>query len=418
MKPLLDYLFQLERKGIKVGLVHTRELLKRCGDPQKHFRIIHVAGTNGKGSTCSMIASILRECGFSVGLYTSPHLVRFNERIRVDGVPISDRNIIEFVDAHKTDIEEIESTFFETTTAMAFDYFNSQNVDVAVVETGLGGRLDSTNVVSPQVTVITPIGIDHTEFLGDSLKQISREKAGIIKKSVPLVLSEQDSEAENVILKKAKQKSVSVNRVFNKDFTSISTYPNGAEFIFQDKRYFTPLLGDHQVMNAGLAIQAVRVFDKTVLQDEINTGLKKTIWPGRIQPLDKILPIFYDVAHNCHGIHFVLSWLNKHYSEKPIGVFVLKADKELGKMRSVLADGFSELIITSLPEVGLMSVDALELSMQKNNIEHLREDSLGAAVYAMKRAVSEEKPGLIFGSHYIGKAVYDLFEFSFDKGII
>ncbi|MDP7330182.1 MAG: Mur ligase family protein, partial [Candidatus Marinimicrobia bacterium] len=174
---LLDYLYKLQRLGIKVGLNHTFELLQRCGNPQNQFQSIHIAGTNGKGSTSAIISSILMEAGLKVGLYTSPHLIRFNERIRVNGKPISDSKIVEFVDEHRSDIDDIESTFFETTTAMAFRYFANKNVDIAVVETGLGGRLDSTNVLTPDLTVITPISLDHRDILGKNILDISKEKA-------------------------------------------------------------------------------------------------------------------------------------------------------------------------------------------------------------------------------------------------
>ena len=194
----LDYLYNLKRLGIKVGLEHTIALLKRCGDPQLQFKSIHIAGTNGKGSTCAIVNSILMEAGLKVGLYTSPHLIRFNERIRINGIQIDDDDIVEFVDSYQSDIDEIKSTFFETTSAMAFKYFSDKKVDVAVVETGLGGRLDSTNVLSPDLTVITPISIDHREILGEDILMIGKEKGGIIKKGVPLVLAPQKEKVRSL----------------------------------------------------------------------------------------------------------------------------------------------------------------------------------------------------------------------------
>ncbi|HIA94977.1 MAG TPA: bifunctional folylpolyglutamate synthase/dihydrofolate synthase, partial [Candidatus Marinimicrobia bacterium] len=175
---LIDALYRLERRGIKLGLEHTSALLKSIGNPHNELKFIHVAGTNGKGSTCAMIANILRSKGKNVGLFTSPHLVRFNERIRVNGNPISDDEIIHFMEKANPHIEKIESTFFEATTAMAFDYFRNQKVDIAIIETGLGGRLDSTNVINPHLTVITPISMDHMDILGQDLNTIAKEKAG------------------------------------------------------------------------------------------------------------------------------------------------------------------------------------------------------------------------------------------------
>jgi len=178
---LLAHLYGLRRLGIKVGLEHTNELLRRCGSPHRGLKTIHIAGTNGKGSTAAMIQAILRESGLKVGLYTSPHLIRFNERIRINGLPISDEYIIEFMAQFNSVIDAVEATFFEATTVLALHYFSNQEVDVAVIETGLGGRLDSTNVIDPELTIITSIDLDHQQLLGETLIDIAVEKAGIIK---------------------------------------------------------------------------------------------------------------------------------------------------------------------------------------------------------------------------------------------
>ena len=199
---LLKSLFNLQRLGIKLGLEHTFRLLDFIGNPQDDLTMVHVAGTNGKGSTCAMIASILHASGKNVGLYTSPHLIRFNERIRINGYPIPDKQIITFMKKVGPVVQEIESTFFETTTAMAFDYFQQQKVDVAVIETGLGGRLDSTNVIKPKVTVISHISMDHMDILGKDIEKIANEKAGIIKNNVPLIIAEQTPKVKNILLKK------------------------------------------------------------------------------------------------------------------------------------------------------------------------------------------------------------------------
>lgn len=418
INPLLQYLFGLERKGIKVGLTHTAELVKRCGNPETSFRSIHVAGTNGKGSTCTMMASIFREYGLKVGLYTSPHLIRFNERIRVNGSPINDEEIIDFVQKHQADIEDIQSTFFETTTAMAFTHFQQHNVDVAVIETGLGGRLDSTNVIHPDMTVITPIGMDHTEFLGDTLTSIAKEKAGIIKEKTPLILAEQSVDAERVVLKKSEEKSVSVQKIKHDDIRVIQSDTAGTKFSYQGSVFNTPLLGEYQALNTAMAIKTVTEFVPEITDDIVNAGLQKTQWPGRIQLLDSSFPIYYDVAHNGHGILAVLEWLNRQYSEKPAGIFVLKADKELEKMKSILSGAFSPLIITSIPEAGLMNTEALGKSMKEINVDHMQVDDFSEAVQHLKEMVADQKPGLIFGSHYIASAVFDHFDFFFDKGVI
>ena len=186
----LDYLYGLERRGIKIGLEHSFKLMEHLGNPQHSFQTIHVAGTNGKGSTCAHIASILKCAHYRVGLYTSPHLVNFNERIRINGIPISDECIVEFVSSTQKVLEKIEATFFEATTALALWYFDKTNVDVAVIETGLGGRLDSTNIIKPTQTIITQVAIDHSEILGNTIEKIAFEKGGIIKNNTPLLLAD------------------------------------------------------------------------------------------------------------------------------------------------------------------------------------------------------------------------------------
>jgi len=188
---ILEKLFKLQRLGIKVGLDHTYELLNRCGNPHNKLKTIHIAGTNGKGSTAAILQSILRTAGLKVGLYTSPHLVSFNERIRVNGIPISDDFIIEFMKMLNDDIDEIKSTFFETTTVLALYNFFIEKVDVAIIEVGLGGRLDSTNVLEPNLTIITSIDIDHQNILGETINEIAFEKAGIIKKDTPVITPNQ-----------------------------------------------------------------------------------------------------------------------------------------------------------------------------------------------------------------------------------
>ena len=185
----VQYLLSIETRGIKLGLQRTRELMAACGNPQSGLPSIQVAGTNGKGSVCAMLANILKTAGYKTGLFTSPHLVNVNERIRLNGIPIPNNEIDIFLQKYREAIEKIEATFFETITAMAFWYFKNENVDIAILETGLGGRLDSVSVCEPLATVMTSISLDHIEILGETLSEIAFEKAGILKKGVPCILS-------------------------------------------------------------------------------------------------------------------------------------------------------------------------------------------------------------------------------------
>ncbi len=415
---LLEYLYALERRGIKVGLEHTQELLKVCGNPQDNYQSIHIAGTNGKGSTSAMLASILIEAGYKVGLYTSPHLIRFNERIRVNGIPISDNSIVEFVSRYKPTIENIQSTFFEATTAMAFEYFSQEKIDIAVIETGLGGRLDSTNVLNPKVTIITSITIDHTEILGKDLKTIAFEKGGIIKNGTPLVLSSQSNAVKEVILEIAKNKNSKIIYCSQRNIKNISVSEIGTSFNWNGIDYNTNLIGQHQAYNAILTIEAVKLISNKIDDKSISDGLKKVKWPGRLQKLHGTLPIFYDVAHNSHGIQVALDTLFTIYNIKPIGLIALKADKELKLIAPKLKNRFTELIVTSKPGSGLMQAEDLHESLIKLGISASLELDLKKAINRINSAVSKSLPGIIFGSHYIGETIFKEYDFSFDKGII
>ncbi len=418
LQDLLTYLYNLRRRGIKVGLEHTRILLEKCGNPHRLFSAVHIAGTNGKGSTAAMTASILRQAGYRVGLYTSPHLVRFNERIRVNGIPISDDEIVEFVNRHRADFEALESTFFEATTALACWYFARRKVDMAVIETGLGGRLDSTNVLTPEVSVITSIDVDHTDLLGPDLKTIAFEKSGIIKENTPLVLAPQPPEVEKVLLEQAAAKKARVYRVKKKDMGIFSIKDSGSRFAFKGCNYVTVLLGAHQVENAALAIQTVRVLDPEVAGDFIAGGLVNVRWPGRLQRLHRTKPIFYDVAHNAQGIGAAAGTLRNLYQNKPRGVIAVKADKELGRIAPVLREHFAELIITDVPGAGVMKANKLECALSDFGVTCQVIKPFGAAFCQLRGESNQCRPGLIFGSHYIAGAVFREFEFPFDNGVI
>jgi len=415
---LLEYLYALERRGIKVGLEHTKELLKICGNPQDNYKSIHIAGTNGKGSTAAMLASILIESGYKVGLYTSPHLLRFNERIRVNGIPIPDEKIVDFVSRYKFALENIQSTFFEATTAMAYEYFYHEKVDIAVIETGLGGRLDSTNVLNPQVTIISSITIDHTEILGKDLKSIAFEKGGIIKDKVPLILSAQSKEVKKVLLEIADKKKSKVTYCKQSDLKNIGVTELGTTFNWRGQDYTTSLIGDHQANNAVLAIEATKFISNKINDSIINNGLQKVLWPARLQKMHCTRPIFYDVAHNPHGIQVALDTLFKIYQTKPIGLLALKVDKEIELIVPKLKNRFKELIVTSNPESGLMEAKDLCASLMKYGINATLEPNIIKAIKKINSAVSDANPGLIFGSHYIGETIYKEYGFFFDNGII
>ena len=408
---LLDYLYNLQRLGIKVGLSHTRALLAKCGDPHNHFKSIHIAGTNGKGSTCAMMAAILREAGLKVGLYSSPHLIRFNERIQVDAKPICDEEIVSFIDQHRGHINEIKSTFFETTTAMAFDHFHKQNVDIAVIETGLGGRKDSTNVLKSNITVITPISMDHSDILGKDLLSIAREKAGIIKPNTPLFHAEQEKPVSHLLKKVAKLKQAPSSIIYNPEAIIIDR--SGTSFHLDDKQYKTPLIGIHQAINGALAIAVVKTFIPNLDEGTIQRGLNKTRWPGRLQIVRNTPPILYDVAHNASGIRTVLNTIHAVYKCRPNGLFVLKGDKESDLIVEAIEGRFKSLVVSGGREYGLLTGNDLEKILLKKGLQSF--DTNPNFVDALDNVCDYNdirgRPTLIFGSHYVAKEIFDKFGF-------
>ncbi len=409
MHPDLQYLYNLNRLGIKVGLQHTRDLLSVNNNPEKKINTIHIAGTNGKGSTCSMINSILLHKGLKVGIYTSPHLIRFNERIKVNNEEINDEYIISFLKKNKKNIEKIKSTFFETTTVMAFSYFQHKKVDVAIIETGLGGRLDSTNVLKPKITAITSISLDHRKILGETIKEISKEKSGIIKKNTPLVVSNQPRSAQLEIDKKAKKMKVSPIIINNPK--SININIDSTSFKYDDHLFSTPLIGEHQALNASIAIEVCKQFLDSVSNEEINFGLKNTLWPGRLQLLKTSPIIYYDVAHNSAGIRSTIKSLKDIYKLKPIGLMVFKGDKEGDLIANSLKLNFENLIVTGARQYGLLNGKELGnilLANGFNNFEAIDCFDLAISTF-VNLARKKNIPGIIFGSHYISELVFNKF---------
>tara|TARA_B100001248_G_scaffold237041_1_gene200753 strand:+ start:458 stop:1699 length:1242 start_codon:yes stop_codon:yes gene_type:complete len=405
----LQFLYSLRRFGIKTGLDHTISLLNHVDNPHKNFPCIHVAGTNGKGSTCLMISSILKNMNLKVGTYTSPHLIKFNERIRVNNIEISDGYICSFIEQNEQKIRRIKSTFFETTTAMAFSYFSDQEVDVAVIETGLGGRLDSTNVLYPQVTVLTSISLDHTKILGNSLEQIAIEKCGIIKKNIPLISAIQKKKVKSIIKNKTNELKAPYLEIEKPN--QITLTPQGTKFIYQNNHFETPLVGHHQAYNAALAFETCNIFLNNLSVSQINNGLKRTIWKGRFQKICNDPFIYYDVAHNSEGILSTINSLKSIYKKKAIGLFVMKSDKEANLIIKAINERFDKLLLSGSKEKGLMAGSELAKLFENHGCDNfLLINNLEMAIdYLRQISKAKNLPGLIFGSHYISETVFNKF---------
>jgi len=350
----LNYLYNLKRFGIKIGLDTTLELLKNFDNPHKKFVSIHVAGTKGKGSVSAMIYSILRKSGFSVGLYTSPHLVKFNERIKVNDRDITDREVMELTEFIKRKIENTKTkpTFFEFTTAMAFYYFAKKGVDFAVVEVGCGGRLDSTNVINPAISIITNISLDHTNLLGNTKMKIAREKAGIIKENGTIITAERDKKIlnlfENICQKKKARLFVVQKELKGKIVNSSLDYQR---FITNGKlnsEFYIPLLGEYQLNNALIAILAILLLKEKgnkISLENIKKGIKSTSWYGRLQIIKKQPLIIFDCAHNIDSFNHLKKFLKK-IKKRKILLIGISIDKDVEKMISIIAPIVDFVIIS------------------------------------------------------------------------
>lgn len=348
----LTYLYQnlpmFQRVGAvayKADLNNTLALCEALGNPQHAFKSIHVAGTNGKGSTSHMLASVLQSAGYKTGLYTSPHLKEFTERIRINGEEVSQAFVVDFVNRIKPHIERIQPSFFEITVAMCFDYFRQQHVDVAVIEVGLGGRLDSTNVINPMLSVITNIGFDHKDLLGDTLTKIAVEKAGIIKDHVPVVVSERQPDVETVFIEKAKIHQAALK--FASDEFVITQSSNSFEVIKNDSLFIgnllLPLKGHYQTKNVAGVCKAVEVLQKQGLKityANLIHGLENVViqtrLKGRWQQLGTSPLIICDTGHNVDGIReLVVQILQQSYKNLFI-VLGMVADKEPDEVLKLL----------------------------------------------------------------------------------
>lgn len=324
IKEYFDYLYSLERSGMKYDLTNIKALLKHIGNPHLNFRSIHVAGTNGKGATASLVSSILIENGLKTGLFTSPHILTFNERIRVGSKKISNNYVKDFLNNNFRFIKKIKPSFFEVNTAIAFKYFADKKVDVAVIECGLGGRLDSTNVLKPEVCVITQIGMDHMQFLGNTIEQIAFEKLGIVKSRTPVVVSDNNS---------------SLRMLFKKSIKDKNLYYLGDKLSgYHDKLLNSPLSGNFQKRNIAASILSAKIFcdsqNLALPEKAILNGIRKVKYNsgymGRLEMIKSSGRNYvFDVSHNPDGIKNTLSSIGMKKTD--IIVFGIMADKDYRK---------------------------------------------------------------------------------------
>ena len=411
---ILEELYGLQRLGIKVGLEHTVQLLNEIGNPHKKLRLVHVAGTNGKGSTCSILTKILIDHGLKVGLYTSPHLRKFNERIKINGCQILDEYIATFFNENRAKINQIEATFFETTTAMAFNYFKDQEVEYAVIETGLGGRLDSTNVIIPKVCGITSISLDHTEILGDTIEEIAIEKAGIIKQGVPTFTFDQKPSVLEILKDEADKKNSNLYITAESEIDVIKSGEDVTFFNYSGLEFELPLIGYHQVKNCVLAINiAKKLLGSSFDISKVKKSVKTIKWPGRLEKI-KNKNMYYDVAHNVEGISAMIKTISKsHANKKIIGLFSLKSEKNIRPICNVIKNNFETLILCHDENGYLSKTTVLEKILNENNIKCFSVSSVKKGVEALEK-YNDDYVKIIFGSHYIAEEVYNVVGKHFD----
>lgn len=348
----VDYLFncappfqQVGGAAYKEGLANSIALDNHLGNPHRRYRTIHVAGTNGKGSTSHTLAAILQAAGYKVGLYTSPHLIDFRERIRVNGKPVDKQFVIDFVERERDFFEPLEPSFFELTTAMAFSYFAQEEVDIAVIEVGLGGRLDCTNIITPELCIITNISPDHTQFLGNTIGEIAAEKAGIIKKDIPVIIGEATEETRKVFTQKAQQEGAPITFAEENSHILQATHSSrGIEYTTRyHERITGELRGDYQVKNANTILAAVHTLlkkDYKITVDNIRAGFANvcslTGFMGRWQTISNAPRTICDAGHNVGGIKHVTEQLaHEQYTTLRI-VFGMVGDKDINSVLAMM----------------------------------------------------------------------------------
>jgi dihydrofolate synthase/folylpolyglutamate synthase len=376
----VQFLYALgnEIKTAKLGLERIGVVLDALGNPQDKLRFIHVAGTNGKGSTCAMIESGLRAAGRHTGLFTSPHLAEPTERIRIDGVPVSAaRFAVAFQQVHEC-VERLaaegavdwHTTYFETVTAMAFLIFADERVDEVVLETGLGGRLDATNVVNPDLCVITPVDFDHEAYLGKSLQAIAGEKAGILKRGVPAVFSRQRDEAAGVLEARAAELGVRVTHTADWNISELEADARGSRFRLSGEREWNivcPLAGEHQVENAATA--AIALMRAGVADEAIERGIAQAEWPGRLERVREHPEIVLDGAHNPAGARALAAYLDRFYSHRNVRlIYGAMRDKAVEEIGGILFPRAAQVIVTAPKQARAIAPETLLAIMSHPNL--------------------------------------------------
>ena len=388
----LEYIHSVSWKGSIPGLSRTEQLLKKIGDPQNSLRFVHVAGTNGKGSFCSMLSCVLKEAGYRVGLYTSPFVERFNERMRVDGVDISDRELAEITEYIRPFADSMSDvpTEFELITAIAFEYFARHDCDIVVLECGMGGRLDSTNIINTAVlSVITGIALDHTAFLGDTVEKIAYEKAGIIKRGVPCLwcgdTADVGGRARAVIAEKAECEGSALYVADHSGIKIISTDTDGTVFDYGDmKNIKIRLLGNYQPYNASNVIEAAKILSLCGLSIEdshIRKGLEGAKWAARFEMISDDPPFIFDGGHNPQGVDSAVDSVRLYFGDQRINVITgVLSDKDYGYISNRISSVARRVFCMTPDNPRALSAKEYAALFVANGVDALVCDSIEQAV--------------------------------------
>lgn len=400
----LEFLYSLQFFGIKLGLENTRILLERLGNPQQTLRIVHIAGTNGKGSTAAALEQILRGAGQRTGLYTSPHLHSFTERIRIDGHPVDEDLVVQLTEECRRATTDLSPTFFEFTTAMALAVFARRKVDWVILETGLGGRLDATNIVEPELCIITPIAMDHAAHLGTTLEQIAAEKGGIIKPGVPVICARQETAALQTLQALADERGAAMS-LAGRDFHWTEP-PDSFSFIgerIQLQEINPGLAGSFQRENISLALAAAEKLNRELI-DPVTTRetLRNLRWPGRLEHCG---PVLLDGAHNPHAAQALSSYLAEESFQEMLWVVAIKSDKDVAGIMQPLLPFIEKIFAAPLEtEEAIPPAELVQFARQADVAGELYETSL----LALKCALEGRRPGqkvLVAGSLFLIAAV-------------
>ncbi len=406
---------------MKFGLHNIQTLVQFLENPHKKYPTIHIAGTNGKGSTSSMLASILTAAGYKVGLYTSPHLLQFNERIRINGKPISDKKIVHYTKLLQPIIQKIHATFFEATTAMAFQYFADEKIDIAVIETGLGGRLDSTNIITPKISIITSIAKDHKEQLGNTYKSIATEKGGIIKKNIPCVIGLMNKQSKQTLIAIVKEKKSQIidaekettlksqKIISNGQKISITTSEQNYNLVvdivgkYQQKNIRTVLCVVEELQKQGMKI-SFKDIEKGFANIKKYSGLR-----GRFEIIQKNPTIIIDVGHNVEGIENAMEALSQMNYNKLHCIFGVMEDKEYKEMVKKIISYKPIMYLVQPNNPRALSLEKLERVFIKFSYSVKKFLSVKEAILQAKSEIKKDDILLIIGSHFVASEAMECF---------